>query len=93
MGPYMVLCDGLVMPHSRPENGVNKAGMSFLRIEDGVLFPDTEVPVKLFFTLGATDSTSHLEAMMKLAELADDEEKMKAFFTVKTKEEFANLIS
>lgn len=92
IGPYMVLCDGLVMPHSRPENGALKSSMSFLKVERGVLFPDTEEPVTLFFTLAAVDSDGHLEAMMKLAEVIDNAEKFESLKKAKTKEEVKALI-
>lgn len=93
LGPYMILCDGLIMPHSRPENGAKKASMSFLKVEKGVLFPETEEPVTLFFTLAAVDSDSHLEAMMKLAEVIDDAQKFEGLKKAKTKEDVKSLIA
>ncbi|MBW5380501.1 PTS sugar transporter subunit IIA, partial [Brachyspira hampsonii] len=41
-GPYVVLTDGAAMPHSRPENGVLKMGMSFLKVKNGVDFYKTD---------------------------------------------------
>lgn len=93
LGPYMILTDGLIMPHSRPENGALKASMAFMKVEEGVEFPGAEAPVTLFFTLSAVDSDSHLEAMMKLAEVIDDEEKFKALKKASTKEEVISIIS
>ena len=55
-GPYIVLMDGVAMPHSRPEEGVIKKGMSFLKVKNGVDFYKTEEKVYLFFTLAAEDS-------------------------------------
>ncbi len=92
LGPYMILTDGLIMPHSRPENGAKKASMSFLKVENGVKFPEANAPVTLFFTLAAVDSDSHLEAMMKLAEVIDDEQKFEALKKANTKEEVIKLI-
>lgn len=92
LGPYMILTDGLIMPHSRPENGAKKASMSFLKVENGVNFPEADVPVRLFFTLAAVDSDSHLEAMMKLAEVIDDQQKFEALEKANTKEEVIKLI-
>ncbi len=75
-GPYMVLVDGIAMPHSRPENGVVKSGMSFLKVKNGVDFYKTDEKVYLFFTLAAADANGHQEAIADLADLLDDDDKM-----------------
>ena len=62
-GAYIVLVDGAAMAHSRPEDGVIKMGMSFLKIKNGIDFYKTENKVYLFFTLAAEDSSSHQDAM------------------------------
>ena len=54
-GPYIVLTDGVAMPHSRPEEGVIKKGMSLLKVKKGVDFYQTEKKVYLFFTLATED--------------------------------------
>lgn len=92
-GPYIVLCDGLAMPHSRPENGAIKTGMSFLSLKKGVLFPDTEVPVRLLFTLSAADSDSHIDAMMQLADLAGDEASLNALMGCASPEDLLKIIN
>ncbi len=73
-GPYIVLTDGVVMPHSRPEEGVIKQGMSLLKIKDGVDFYQTEKKVYLFFTLAAKDSNSHQDAIADLADVLGDDD-------------------
>ena len=75
-GPYIVITDGVAMPHSRPEEGVIKKGMSFLKVKNGVDFPDTENKVYLFFTLAAENADSHQDAIAELAELLGDDEKV-----------------
>ena len=73
-GPYIVLTDGVAMPHSRPEEGVIKQGMSLLKIKDGVDFYQTEKKVYLFFTLAAKDSNSHQDAIADLADVLGDDD-------------------
>lgn len=92
-GSYIIIADGVAMPHTRPEDGSLKTGMSFTKIEKGVIFPDTEVPVTLFFTLVATDNDSHLEAIMELADILGDDSKLEKLLVVKTKEELLQIIS
>ncbi|MBW5410882.1 PTS sugar transporter subunit IIA, partial [Brachyspira hampsonii] len=76
-GPYVVLTDGAAMPHSRPENGVLKMGMSFLKVKNGVDFYKTDKKVYLFFILAAENSDKHQEAISELAEFLCNDEKLK----------------
>lgn len=75
-GPYIVLMDGVAMPHSRSEEGVIKKGMSFLKVKNGVDFYKTEEKVYLFFTLAAEDSDGHQDAIAELADFLGDDEKV-----------------
>ena len=91
-GPYMILADGVAMPHARPEDGAIKTGFSFLKLKEGVLFPNTEVPVTLFFTLSASDADSHIEAIMKLASILGDDDTLEQLTQITNKEEFLKII-
>ena len=91
-GPYIILTDGVAMPHTRPENGAIKTGFSFLKLEEGVVFPDTDIPVTLLFTLSAADADSHVEAIMQLADILGDEATLEQLNQVTNKEAFLNII-
>lgn len=92
-GPYIVLTDGVAMPHSRPEDGVIKKGMSFLKVKNGVDFYKTDKKVYLFFTLAAEDSNGHQDAIAELADFLGDDEKMKKLIEEDLNEqEILNLI-
>ncbi len=73
-GTYMILTPGVIMPHARPEDGALRTAMSLLRVDDGVMFPNNNEPVYLFFVLAATDGDSHLDAIVALATLLESEE-------------------
>ena len=75
-GPYIVITEGVAMPHSRPEEGVIKKGMSFLKVKQGVDFPDTESKVYLFFTLAAENADGHQDAIAELSDLLVYDEKL-----------------
>lgn len=49
-GNYIILLPQVAMPHARPEAGSNGIGMTFLHLDQPVLFPGDE-PVKVLFTL------------------------------------------
>lgn len=70
IGPYYVVGPYIAMPHARPEDGVNKMSLGLTIIKEGVEFgSDGNDPVKLLFTLAATDSNSHVALISQLAEL------------------------
>lgn len=76
-GPYIVIGKHLALAHARPEDGVNKLGISVATLKEPVVFgnPDND-PVKIIFCLAAVDSYSHLNIMKNLIELINDEEKL-----------------
>lgn len=76
-GPYIVMGKHLALAHARPEDGVNKLGMSVATLAEPVVFGNEENdPVKIIFCLAAVDSFSHLNIMKSLIELINDEAKI-----------------
>ena len=61
LGFYIVLREGVAMPHSRPENGLSKTSKSLLKLKNPVDYGDNKV--KLVFILAAEDSEKHIEAL------------------------------
>lgn len=74
LGTYMILTPGVIMPHARPEDGALRTSMSLLRVNNGVLFPNNDEPVYLFFVLAAQDGSAHLDAIVALATLLESED-------------------
>lgn len=75
IGPYYVVGPGIAMPHARPEDGVNKLGISLTVIRNGVNFAsEGNDPVHLLIVLAATDSNSHIGIISSLAQLFDTPE-------------------
>lgn len=86
IGPYYVLGPGIAMPHARPEDGVNQLSLALTIVEQGVEFGAHENdPVKLLIVLAATDNDSHINAIMKLAELFDNDKDIQKLFNAKSK--------
>ncbi|SHS83155.1 Ascorbate-specific phosphotransferase enzyme IIA component [Mycobacteroides abscessus subsp. abscessus] len=70
LGPYVVIGPEVAIPHARPESGVNKVGMSFLKLKTPVYFLENEnYPVRLLFCIAAIDNTTHLKALSQLTKL------------------------
>lgn len=91
-GTYIVIAPKVAMPHSRPEDGVNKNCVSLLKVNEGVLFEGEEERVYVFFVLGAVNSDSHIETLMELMELIEDEKKIDEIIEAGNVQEIMDLI-
>lgn len=69
-GPYIVLAPGFAIPHSAPENGTVKMGMSLIRLSKPVCFGSEENdPIEFICTLSAVDRKMHLKAFANLLDM------------------------
>ena len=64
------------MPHARPEYGVLKSQIAITLFRNEVKFDKEDIVARLFLTLAATDSSSHLNALMKISEILQNKEKV-----------------
>ncbi len=91
-GNYIIILPKVAMPHARPEFGSQGVGMSFLRLQEPVMFPKDE-PVELFFVLASNTPDGHLELMAELAEILSDVALYEALLNVQTEEELLALLN
>lgn len=76
-GPFYDLGKGIAMPHARPEAGASAIGLSVLRCRQPVnLLDRDDHPIDIFIMLAATDSSTHLEMLQRLAVVLIDDEKV-----------------
>lgn len=76
-GPYIVIVEGIAMPHSTQGGvGVNDTAIAFMKVDEPVYFDEEDETrnAQLFFTLAAVDNDKHLENMTKLMELLMNDE-------------------
>lgn len=90
IGFYVVLDDYIAMPHARPENGVNKTSVSFLKINEGVMFGDNKI--YLVFMIAAVDSNTHIDMIKKLLDIFQNDEKKKLLINSKNKEKLLEIL-
>ena len=90
-GAYIVLVPGIAMPHAKDEESVNKTGMSFLKLETPVEYPE-EKEVKIIFVLASKDNSEHLELIADLSSILADEEVLTEFKNVESEKELLKLI-
>lgn len=90
-GSYIVIVPEIAMPHSKDNEGVKETSISFLKLENSVLYPE-EKEVKIIFVLAAKDDSKHLELMADLSTILSEEEVMTKFKNVESEEELLKLI-
>lgn len=94
LGPYVIVGEEVAIPHSRPENGVNKVGMSLLKLTHPThLLNEEKNSVKIFICLAAIDNQTHLKALAQLTKLLSDPEKLGKLKAAKTKQDIIDLVS
>ncbi|WP_319370037.1 PTS sugar transporter subunit IIA [uncultured Ilyobacter sp.] len=92
MGPYIVLMPRVAMPHSRPQHGVLESCMALLKLNKGVSFSSKKEDVNLVFILGAKDSNSHVDLLVQLSDLLEEEENVNNMIKAKSVDEIFSLI-
>lgn len=74
LGPYIVIADHIALPHARPEQGTIETQIGITLFRQDIEFDGKETTARLFVTLAAKDSDSHLNALMQISELLSEEE-------------------
>ncbi|MEG1977352.1 MAG: PTS sugar transporter subunit IIA [Cetobacterium sp.] len=92
LGNYIILTDGVAMPHARPEDGAIETSVSLLIVKEGVEFSDEDEKVKLIFMLASKDNTSHIDVIRKLSNLIDDEEMIEKISNASAEIEILNFL-
>lgn len=92
-GPFINIGEYLALPHARPEEGVIETGISFLKLKYPVnLLDDPNHPVSIFICLAASDSSQHLEALMKLTKILSKKENLQVLLQSSNIEEISSLL-
>ena len=87
MGPYIVLAPYIALPHARPEQGVKESQIAVTLLQNEVRFAGDEKPVKLLIALAASDNNRHLDALMNISEILQNEDTVQKILNSKDKEE------
>ncbi|MFD1020268.1 BglG family transcription antiterminator [Thalassobacillus hwangdonensis] len=94
LGPYIVIAPKIAIPHARPEAGVERLGMSFLRVKEEVHFSEKEKHrAQLIIVLAAIDNETHLKALAQLTDVLSNEENIDRLIEANESEEVIELIN
>lgn len=73
LGPYIIIADHIALPHARPEQGAIDTQIGITLFRQDIEFDSREAVARLFVTLAAKDSNSHLDALVQISDLLSDE--------------------
>lgn len=91
MGPYIVIAPEIAIAHARPNENVNKVGLSLLKLDEHINFSDNSHFASLVFVLSAIDNEAHLEILKKLATILSDKNTVQSLVLAKSKSEIINI--
>ncbi|WP_455714710.1 PTS sugar transporter subunit IIA [Anaerosporobacter sp.] len=74
LGPYIILAPSIALPHARPDQGVIKSQVAITLFREDVSFDKEDTTAKLFITLAAADSNSHIDTLMAISNVLQNEE-------------------
>jgi len=74
LGPYICIAPNLALPHARPEDGVIRTAFALVTLEEPVFFEGEDEPVDVLITLAGSSSDEHMEGLMEVTTVLDDED-------------------
>ncbi|EKO3834910.1 PTS sugar transporter subunit IIA [Vibrio harveyi] len=74
LGPYICIAPNLALPHARPENGVIRTAFALVMLEEPIYFEGEDEPVDVLITLAGSSSDEHMEGLMEVTQVLDDED-------------------
>lgn len=72
LGPYICIAPDFAMPHARPEDGVNRTAFALVTLAEPLDIEGEQV--KAMVTLAGSSSDEHMEGLMEVTQVLDDEE-------------------
>jgi PTS system ascorbate-specific IIA component len=95
LGPYICIAPDFAMPHARPEDGVNKTAFALVTLAQPLDIEGEQV--KVMVTLAGSSSDEHMEGLMEVTTVLDDEDSetgvdVDKLLACKTKEEIFKVI-
>lgn len=91
-GEKFLVDHDIFLAHSRPGNKVSKNALSFLKINEGIIFPNiTNKKIKLLFIISALSSKYHMNWLKKFARIMDDIDLVTKLNNAQTKEEILEI--
>ena len=70
-GPYVVIADGIAIPHTRPDEGALETGCALVTLKEPVCFEDDDTKVHVLIAFSAVDNNKHLDLLKTIVEFIE----------------------
>ncbi|MEL5900568.1 PTS sugar transporter subunit IIA, partial [Clostridium sporogenes] len=92
-GPYIVISQGIALPHAKPEDGVYKTGFSMVVLKEPVKFNHKKHdPVQIIISFATKNNKEHIKALEEITNFIMIRESFKKLIKCKDKEEVLQLL-
>ncbi|GAB6168277.1 PTS sugar transporter subunit IIA [Clostridium carnis] len=92
-GPYIVIAPNICIPHAQEGVGVNETAICFMKTDKPVHFSeDPEQDARLFFVLASTDNDKHMQNLVGMCELVEDQDVVSKLLEAKSVEDLKMLL-
>ena len=91
-GPYMIISEGLAIPHAENTNDVYKSGMTLLYLKHPVIFPKNR-KVNLLFCLAAENKKDHVQSLEDILILEEKFSFRKKLESISTKKDILDILN
>ena len=75
LGPYICIAPHIALPQARPEQGAVKSQIAVTLFRREVDFNREDARANLFISLAAADANSHLDVLVQITDILQDEER------------------
>lgn len=90
-GPYIVLEEGIAMPHAQSSGNVSEAGICLVTLDEPVAFGHEDFdPVYVLVGICAPDPRAHLGCLSELSQMFEDEDAVSKLRACESAEELRN---
>lgn len=91
LGTYMIIDEGVLLPHGEMETNVLKTGVSYIQLTENVEFPGG-FPIRHIFALCTMNSEEHVKGLLELKQLLEEKKLRIKLENCQTEQEVMELI-
>ena len=93
LGPYIVVCPGVAIPHAGPDDGAKKVGLAVITLKNPITFGNEKNdPVKVCFAFATPDKKQHVKILGSIARILQNKEDMERIANAQTPEEVIKVL-
>lgn len=93
LGPYIIILKNVALPHSKPENGVNRLGISLTTFKEEICFSDNERhKARVFIVLAPKDKESHLNALVSINKMLSNKSNLEKILNASCESEVLEIV-